>query len=92
MRRFDDRFTKQPHTVRAFKNGVEIGTFNLPATDTRFVKGDDLILMAWEKATTTPTQRYNDDIFHKDWDTLKVFWCWSVYSCNRQGQRIQEDA
>lgn len=92
MRRISDRDIKRPHRVSVLNKGVEIGFFNMPATDNRFVKGDDLIQMALERALTVPTRRYNDDCLAGEWDELSVFWCWSQYRISRSGVRVYEAA
>lgn len=92
MRRVGDRDVKRPHRVSVRARGVEIGFFNIPQTDPRFVKGDDLIQMALEKAQTTPVRRYDDDCLTQDWDELSVFWCFSHYRVDRFGQRIYDAA
>lgn len=92
MRGMSDRREKRPHRVSVLRNGQEIGFFNIPETDPRFVKGDDLILMALEKALTIPTRRCDDDCLTQDWDALSVFWCFSRYNISRSGIRLAEAA
>lgn len=92
MRRFTDRDVKRPHRVSVMCRGIEVGFFNIPQTDPRFVKGDDLIQMALERALTTPARRYEDDVLQQDWDELCVYWAFSWYRINRFGQRIYDAA
>lgn len=76
-----------PHNVTLYKNGQEVGNFTIPRTDTRFVKDDDLLLLAFQAAQSRMGTRYND---LPDWDQLVVYFCGFRKSCDSAGFPIHD--
>ena len=92
MRRFSDRNVRRAHTIYLLKDGQHVGHFVIPFQDPRFVKGDDLLDMAYEISQTRPNRRYEDSNIADGWNELRLFWGCSWYACNEFGDRIYEVA
>jgi len=87
VRRSSDHL-RRFHTVHLLKDGHHIGHFVIPYQDPRFVKGDDLLEMAYEISQTRPNRRYEDSNIAFGWNELRLFWGCSWYSCDERGERI----
>lgn len=76
---------RAPHTVTLFRNGQAVGYFTIPRTDTRFVKDDDIIALAFQAAQNRTGTRFDD---LPAWDMLSVNWCFMAVKCDKYGRRI----
>lgn len=81
------RAMNAPHIVTLYRNGRVVGNFTIPRTDTRFVKDDGLIALAFQAALNRTGTRYNDI---PSWDMLSVFWSGMSIKCDKQGRRIHD--
>jgi len=87
-----ERRTKKFHTVSLYREEELVATFTIPWTDPRFVKGDDLVQIAFEKTKTRPHQRWNDIQIPGGWDLLRVNWAFGSYACDRFGHAVHKFA
>jgi len=87
-----DRRSKRTHRVYLYRAEQLVGTFDMPHTDPRFIKGEDLLELAFEKTRSRPNQRWNDLVIEGGWDKLVVYWSFASYSCNQFGTPLREIA
>lgn len=92
MRRMRDLPSKQPHIVLLFKDGVEVGKFQIPGTDPRFVKDRELFELAYEKLVRL--QEYNgpnrrpEDPCPGSWDSFQINFYGMRITGNTRGEAM----
>ena len=79
------RAMNAPHTVTLYRNGKQVADFTIPRTDTRFVKDDDIIALAFQAAQNRTGTRKSD---LPEWDVLAVNWSFMAVKCDKYGRRI----
>lgn len=93
MNRIGDR-GKQPHVVRLYLKGEEVGQVVFPVTDPRFVKDKELFEIAYQeilRAQEFKHRRVTDPV-EGGWDSFKIYFYGFLMFGNAQGERIREAA
>jgi len=83
---------KRPTKVTLYLKGNEVGSFQLPWSDPRFVKPDDLMKSAREMAATRPSRREDDRPIPQEWDRIRFHWGFGTFTTDRAGNNIWDEA